>query len=97
MVDVALVDVVGLPYTFMEQLRTRGIDLIEAHPSERPWALNLLCLRPGRVLMADGAPRTAERLRRGDVEVITMPYDEVHKNGGGIHCSTNELIRAPAT
>jgi N-dimethylarginine dimethylaminohydrolase len=98
MVDVAaaLVDVVGLPYTFMEQLKRRGIELVEADPGERPWALNLLCLRPGRVLMAEGTPRTAERLRRNGVEVIATPYDEVHKNGGGIHCSTNELIRAPA-
>jgi N-dimethylarginine dimethylaminohydrolase len=96
-VDKALVDVVGLPYTFMEQLKRRGIELVEADAGERPWALNLLCLRPGRVLMAEGTPRTAERLRRAGVEVITIPYDEVHKNGGGIHCSTNELIRAPAS
>jgi len=98
MVDVgkALVDVVGLPYTFMQELKGRQIELVEADPSERPWALNLLCLRPGRVLMAEGTPRTAERLRQSGVEVVTIAYDEVHKNGGGIHCSTNELIRAPA-
>ncbi len=89
----ALVDVVGLPYTFMEDLKRRGMELVEADPSERPWALNLLCLRPGRVLMADGTPRTAERLRGRGVEVITIPYDEIQRNGGGIHCSTNELIR----
>ena len=93
----ALVDVVGLPYTFMQECKRRGIELVEADPGERPWALNLLCLRPGRVLMADGTPRTAERLQQSGVEVLTIPYDEVHKNGGGIHCSTNELIRAPAS
>jgi N-dimethylarginine dimethylaminohydrolase len=93
----ALVDVVGLPYTFMQECKRRGIELVEADPSERPWALNLLCLRPGRVLMADGTPRTAEQLQQSGVEVLTIPYDEVHKNGGGIHCSTNELIRAPAS
>jgi N-dimethylarginine dimethylaminohydrolase len=98
MVDVgkALIDVVGLPYTFMQELRRRGIELVEADPGERPWALNLLCLRPGRVLMAEGTPRTAERLHLSGVEVITIRYDEVQKNGGGIHCSTNELIRSPA-
>jgi len=31
------------------------------------------------------------------VEVITIPYDEIQKNGGGIHCSTIELVRERAT
>jgi len=98
MVDAAkaLVDVAGLPYTFMAELRRRGFELIEADHGERPWALNLLCLRPGRVLMAEGAPRTAERLAARGVDVITIPYQTIHPNGGGIHCSTNELIRDSA-
>jgi N-dimethylarginine dimethylaminohydrolase len=95
-VDMVLIDPVGLPYTFMQELRARGFRLIEVEHAERPWALNALTLRPGRVVMADGAPGTAERLRRHGVEVLTLPYDEVHKNGGGIHCSTNELVREPA-
>ena len=92
----ALVDVAGLPYTFMAELRRRGFELIEADHAERPWALNLLCLRPGRVLMAEGAPRTAERLAAHGIDVITIPYRSIHQNGGGIHCSTNELIRDSA-
>lgn len=59
--------------------------------------MNLLCLSPGRVLMAEGSPRTAERLDKAGIEVITTPYDELHKNGGGIHCSTMELVRERAT
>ena len=31
------------------------------------------------------------------VEAVTIPYDELHPNGGGIHCSTMELIRQPAS
>jgi N-dimethylarginine dimethylaminohydrolase len=95
MVDVAtaVVDVAGLPYTFMDQLRRRGFELIAAEHSERPWALNLLCLRPRRVLMADTVPRTAERLAARGIEVITIPYGSIQHNGGGIRCSTNELIR----
>jgi N-dimethylarginine dimethylaminohydrolase len=94
-VDRALVDVPGLPYWFLAELEQRGIEAIYPDPGEA-WALNALCLRPGRVLMADGSPRTAERLESAGVEVVTVPYDELHKNGGGVHCSTIELIRDPA-
>ncbi len=98
MVDVAraLVDAPGLPYGFLQELGREGIELIHPDPTE-PWALNALCLRPGRVLMAEGSPRTAEILTAAGVEVLTVPYDELHKNGGGVHCSTMELIREPAS
>ena len=47
--------------------------------------------------MAEGSPRTAERLAAAGVEVVTVPYDEIHKAGGGVHCSTMELLREPAS
>ncbi|MBB4664287.1 dimethylarginine dimethylaminohydrolase family protein [Conexibacter arvalis] len=93
--DRALVNANGLPYTFMEELARRGVECIWAHPDE-PWALNLLTLAPGRVLTSESAPRTAELLRARGVEVIAIPYDEAHKNGGGVHCSTQELLRDAA-
>ena len=58
--------------------------------------VNLLCLRPDRVLMAAGNPRTEEVLGAAGVEVVTVAYDELWKNGGGIHCSTQELVRDPS-
>src|SRR4051795_5726223 len=94
-VDKALVDVPGLPFWFLEELRARGVEAIAADPDEA-WGLNALCLSPGRVLMAAEAPRTAERLQARGVEVVTVPYGELHKNGGGVHCSTMELVRDPA-
>ena len=94
--DRALIDAAGLPFWFLEDLRARGIQAIHADPSEA-WGLNALCLRPGRVLMAEGSPRTGERLEAAGVEVVTVPYDEIHKNGGGVHCSTMELLREPAS
>jgi N-dimethylarginine dimethylaminohydrolase len=87
-----LVDAEHLPYDFLQTLREQGFDLLEADRSEA-WSLNLLCLGPGRVLMAEGSPRTAERLEAAGIAVTTIPYDELHKNGGGIHCSTMELVR----
>jgi N-dimethylarginine dimethylaminohydrolase len=94
-VDLALADVGGLPYTFLMRLGAMGIDLVHAGPGEL-WGLNLLALGPRRVLMAEGSPVTAARLRDAGVEVRTVAYDEIHRNGGGVHCSTMELVRDPA-
>jgi N-dimethylarginine dimethylaminohydrolase len=94
-VDRALIHPAGLPYDFLVTLHELGIETIEGVPGEE-WGLNLLCLRPGRVLMAEGSPRTVERLEGAGIEVVTIPYDEIHKNGGGVHCSTIELVRDPA-
>jgi N-dimethylarginine dimethylaminohydrolase len=93
--DRALINPDGLPYDFLVTLRQLGIHTIEAAAGEE-WGLNLLCLRPGRVLMAEGSPRTVELLEGAGIEVVTIPYDELHKNGGGVHCSTIELVRDPA-
>jgi N-dimethylarginine dimethylaminohydrolase len=43
--------------------------------------------------MCEGYGYTAERLERRGVEVLRIPYGEIQKNGGGIHCSTMELVR----
>src|SRR3954469_24803328 len=94
-VDLALADVGGLPYTFLTRLGAMGIDLVHAEPGE-VWGLNLLALGPRRVLMAEGSPVTSARLRDAGVEVRTVAYDEIHRNGGGVHCSTMELVRDPA-
>ena len=94
--DLALADPAGLPYTFLTDLSRLGIELVHADPEE-PWGINLLALSPRRVLMAGGSPRTAQRLSEHGVEVITVDYDELHPNGGGVHCSTMELIRRPAS
>lgn len=93
--DLALVHTAGLPYSFLTELQRMEIELVHADPSEE-WGLNLLALAPRQVLMAQGSPRTAERLTAAGVEVLSIPYDELQNNGGGVHCSTMELIREPA-
>jgi N-dimethylarginine dimethylaminohydrolase len=95
-VDKALVDVPGLPYWFLERLGELGIEAIPC-PAGEEWAINSLVLRPGRVLMCDRYPRAAELLEGRGVEVVTIPYDEIQKGGGGVHCSTMELVRDPAS
>lgn len=93
--DLALINPARLPFSFMEDLRAMGIELLHAR-SDEAWAVNMLTLSPRRVLMAEGSPWTADQLSRAGVEVITVPYDEFHPNGGGVHCSTMELVRDPA-
>jgi N-dimethylarginine dimethylaminohydrolase len=91
-VDKALVHAGDLPYWFLARLDDLGIESIWCHPEEL-WAVNSLTISPGRVVMCEGYPYTAERLERRGVEVVRIPYGEIQKNGGGIHCSTIELIR----
>ncbi|MGN6378514.1 MAG: dimethylarginine dimethylaminohydrolase family protein [Gaiellales bacterium] len=94
-VDKAVVDAPGLPHWFLDRLVELGIEPIWCAPDEG-WAINCLAVAPGRVIMPDDCPRTAEALSRRGVEVIPVPYFELHKNGGGVHCSTMELRRDPA-
>jgi N-dimethylarginine dimethylaminohydrolase len=94
-VDKALVDIAGLPYWFLDRLRAEGIEAIPC-PAGEEWAINSLALRPGRVLMCEGYPHARDALERRGVEVVTIPYDEIQKGGGGVHCSTMELVREPA-
>lgn len=92
--DKALINVTRLPYWFLDTLTSLGIQAIHVWPTE--WkAVNCLAVRPGRVILPAGCPRTRERLSHAGVESIEVPYDEILKNGGGIHCSTLPLIRDP--
>jgi hypothetical protein len=47
------------------------------------WAINSLTLSPGRVLMCDRYPYTAERLEQRALEVLRIPYDEIQKTLAG--------------
>ena len=37
--------------------------------------------------------RTLDEFDEHGVEIITVPYDKMQLNGGGIHCATCPLIR----
>ena len=75
-------------------MKDLGIRTIEMTPDDNAWVVNGLAVRPGRVIMPEGlSDETREELSRHDVEIITVPYDKVQLNGGGVHCSTCPLIR----
>ena len=91
--DLALAFVQDLPWWFIAQLKELGIHILDADPYDGAFGVNCLAVRPGRVLMSAHAKRSAERLQKAGVEVVLVKYDELHKSGGGIHCSTLPLIR----
>lgn len=94
--DLALIDPMRLPYSFLETLKARGVRTIEIGPSDDPWIVNSLAVAPGRLLLPEGASnRTLDALASAGVSWTTIPYDKMHLNGGGIHCSTMPLIRDP--
>jgi N-dimethylarginine dimethylaminohydrolase len=75
-------------------LKELKIRTVEVNPDDDGWIVNCLAVRPGRVLMPPGASnRTLDQLTKLDIEIITLPYDKMALNGGGIHCSICPLIR----
>ncbi len=83
-------------YQTVRDLHALGYELIEA-PRDEIWLYpaNGITVEPRRVIMNASATRTRKLLENKGVEVIPLPYDEVHKYGGGIRCNTMQLIRDP--
>ncbi len=95
-VDLALIDATRLPFAFLERLKELKIRTVEITPGDNSWIVNCLAVRPGRVIMPEGASNaTLDELAGHGVDVLTVPYDKMHLNGGGIHCSTCPLVRDP--
>ncbi len=92
-VDTALINPILLPFAFMEELKARGIRLIELSPEDEPFSINCLAIAPGRVLMSETSERTLEKLDKAGIETIGIDYEAVWRGGGGIHCSTAPLVR----
>jgi N-dimethylarginine dimethylaminohydrolase len=91
----ALVDITRLPFWFLDVLKDLDIRTVYLDARDDHIAINCLALSPRKVLMNDRGKYTAEALDRLGLEVIQIPYDECHKHGGSIHCSTLPLIRDP--
>jgi dimethylargininase len=93
--DAAVVFLPLLPVGLHELLRELGVRLIEVPEEEYPTlGCNVLAVRPGVVVVADGNPVTRRRMEVAGIEVNAIPLREVGENGsGGVTCLTRPLLR----
>ena len=61
-------------------------------PLEEAYAANVLYLGENRVLMPQGYPRTAERLRREGYRIVEVDVSEFRKCDGGVTCLSLPLF-----
>ena len=93
--DLAVVFLPLLPVGLWQLLRELGIRLVEVPAEEFPTlGCNVLAVRPGVVIMAEGNPRTAAALAAAGCDVHTYPATEIGINGsGGPTCMTRPILR----
>ena len=93
--DVAVVYLPLLPVGLWDLMRSLGIRLVEVPDEEYPTlGCNVLAVRPGVVIVADGNPVTRRGLEAAGVEVHAIPLGEVGENGsGGPTCLTRPILR----
>jgi dimethylargininase len=93
--DLAVVFLPLLPAGLYEWLAELGIRLVEVPEAEyQTLGCNVLAVRPGVVIVADGNPGTRRELEAAGVEVHAIPLREVGENGsGGVTCLTRPILR----
>jgi dimethylargininase len=91
----AVVHLPMLPSGLYELLRDLDFDLIPVPQQEMPTlGCNVLSVRPGVLIMAEGNPITQHALERRGFEVRTFKADEIGINGGGgPTCLTRPVLR----
>ena len=94
--DLAVVYLPLLPVGLWALLRDLGVRLIEVPDEEFPTlGCNVLAVRPGVVIVADGNPRTRSGLEAAGCEVHAYPAGEIGINGsGGPTCLTRPILRS---
>ncbi|HSL97140.1 MAG TPA: arginine deiminase family protein [Candidatus Deferrimicrobiaceae bacterium] len=94
--DLAVAYLPLLPVGLWELLRDIGYRLIEVTGDEFPrLGCNVLVVRPGVAIVADGNPEIARALAAEGVEVHPVPLAELGLNGsGGPTCLTRPILRA---
>lgn len=92
--DLAVVYEKEAPITLLQELEARGINTVSVPDEEYlSLACNVLAIKPGVVVMPDGNPITAQRLKDAGVEVHTYPASVINRGEGGPTCLTRPLWR----
>ena len=96
--DLAVVVLPLLPVGLWQLLMDLGYRLIEVDPNEADTCgNNVLVVRHGVVIIADGNPKIARDLAAAGLEVHTYPASEIGVNGsGGPTCMTRPILREVA-
>jgi dimethylargininase len=94
--DVAVVFRPLLPAGLYELLSDLRVRLVDVPEEEYPTlGCNVLAVRPGVVVVAEGNPGTRRGMEAAGVEVHAIPLREVGENGsGGVTCLTRPVLRA---
>ncbi len=94
--DVAVVFRPLLPAGLYELLCDLSFRLVDVPEEEYPTlGCNVLAVRPGVVIVAEGNPATRRGMEAAGVEVHAIPLREVGENGsGGVTCLTRPVLRA---
>jgi N-dimethylarginine dimethylaminohydrolase len=84
------------PVRLLQDIKERGIDWIAIdEDSYHAMGCNILAVRPGVVVMVDGAPKVRQALEQRGVEVHTYDGSDLSLKGdGGPTCLTAPLLRA---
>ena len=93
--DLAVAFLPLLPVALWAWIGELGIRLVEVPEEEyQTLGCNVLAVRPGVVIVADGNPATRRGLEAAGVEVHAVPLGEVGENGsGGVTCLTRPILR----
>jgi N-dimethylarginine dimethylaminohydrolase len=85
----------GIDFTTWSWLKDHDYEIVEVSRDEQLQfsPANVTIIEPGRVIMADGATEAIAGVRKLGVDVVTVPYDQFLRSGGGLHCSTLRVWR----
>ena len=94
--DLAVVYRPLMPVGLFEDLKARGVELIDIPEKEFPTqGCNILALAPRKLVMLEGNPITKARLEKAGCTVLEFRGQEIaFKGSGGPTCLTRPLLRA---